>query len=176
MTYKELEDLFWQAAADILEPYIENPDKYVRMRYPKDGLPDWTWDDNVLFLTLNEREDDYAHQRDSTYHTENGTVYRRTTRTRVWELACTAYGPDAYEMLNRLKDGFFFEQIKEALGKQNVFLIPNIPTARQASELFAGHWWNRWDIEFYFNEGYQLADEDVGHIDSIPLSVGANRP
>lgn len=165
-SYLEVLGTFWEATALILEGFIANPDKFIRITYQVDGSPDWKITDNVVFLNLQEHDDDYAHQRYSAY--DNGVLTSK--RTRVWALRCICYGSQAYEMANRLKDGFFLQSIERILTPKGVFLIPEIPTAIHAPEVFGGRWWSRWDIEFKFNEEYTIT-EDVGYIERASLNV-----
>ena len=44
----------------------------------------------------------------------------------------------------------------------------------QANELFAGKWWNRWDLVLNFNELYELTPDDVGRIENVSISLGIN--
>jgi hypothetical protein len=174
MTYTELQELFWGEVAVITADIIKTPNKFIRWRYPEGGAPDWKISDDILFLYLAEADDDYAKQRDSLYRTEDETVYRDTTRTRVWDLQATAYGRRSYEIANLLKDGFFYEPVRRNLAHKDVFIVPNLPTCMQAPELFAGKWWDRWDITLRFNELYRLAPEDVGHIDRVQIGAQTN--
>ena len=174
MTYTELQDLFWDAASAITADTIKKPDKFIRWRYPEGGAPDWKISDDILFLYLAEADDDYAKQRDSLYREADETVYRDTARTRVWDLQATAYGRRSYEVANDLKDGFFYEPVRRNLAQKDVFIVPNLPTCMQAPELFAGKWWDRWDITLRFNELYRLAPEDVGRIANVRLGAQAN--
>ena len=174
MTYTELQELFWGEVAVITAGIIKTPNKFIRWRYPEGGAPDWKISDDILFLYLAEADDDYAKQRDSLYRTEDETVYRDTTRTRVWDLQATAYGRKSYELVNLLKNGFFYEQVRRNLAHKDVFIVPNLPTCMQAPELFAGKWWDRWDISLRFNELYRLAPEDVGHIDRVQIGAQTN--
>lgn len=174
MTYAELQELFWGETAAITSDIIKKPDKFIRWRYPESGAPDWKVGDDILFLSLVEADDDYAKQRDSQYRADNGTVYRDTARTRVWELQATAYGRKSYELANLLKDGFFYESVQHRLSRCGVFLVPNLPTCIRIPELFAGKWWDRWDITLRFNELYRLKPEDVGRIERVRIGAQAN--
>ena len=174
MTYAELQDLFWGEAANITADIIKNPDRFIRWRYPEAGAPDWKISDDIMFLYLAEVDDDYAKQRNSTYRSEDETVYRDTSRTRVWDLQVTSYGRNAYVLANLLKDEFFYEPVRRNLAQKDVFIVPNLPTCMQAPELFAGKWWDRWDITLRFNELYRLAPEDVGRIANVRLGAQAN--
>ena len=169
MTYVELQELFWGEAAAITANIIKKPEKFIRWRYPESGAPDWKISDDILFLYLSEADDDYAKQRDSLYRAEDETVYRDTARTRVLDLQVTAYGRRSYEIANLLKDGFFYEPIRRNLAQKDVFIVPNLPTCMRVPELFAGKWWDRWDIALRFNALYRLAPENVGRIERVAI-------
>lgn len=175
MTYKELQALFWSMTAEIAGDYVGDVQKFVRKSYPTDGQPDWRIKDNVIFLNLSERADPYGQQYDSEYRTEEGTVNRYRARTRVWDVSFVAYGPDAYEMANKIRDDVLSEAIHRMLAKHAVFLITDVPAMHQVPELWAGKWWNRWDLVLHFNELHELPPEDVGHIDTVSLEGSATR-
>ena len=99
---------------------------------------------------------------------------RYSARTRVWNVLFTIYGPNAYDIANQIKDGVFKQNIHDLLSKNSVFLIPNLPMITQANELFAGKWWNRWDLVLNFNELYELIPDDGGRIENVSISLGIN--
>jgi len=175
MEYKLLRKLFWQMTAELVKMYVADPNKFIRLEYPTEGQPDWKIEDTIVFLNLVERDDSYGQQFESQDITETNTVIRHRYRTRVWDVVFTAYGPNAYELVNTLKDGVFIESSRTLLSKNNVFLVPDLPVCRQSPELFAGKWWNRWNIILCFNELYEAQPEDVGHIDTVQIHGNANR-
>ncbi len=171
MEYEKLQDLFWDVSLLLARDLLTEPaDQHIRWKYPTNGQPDWKIDDNILFLFLSEQEDDYGKQVDTTREEENGSVTLKRTRTRVWSLLLTAYGPKACEIVNRIKDGVFRQDAKKLLADGSVFLVPDLPACQNAPELYAGKWWNRWDLTLHFNELYSLPDEDAGHIDSVAVT------
>lgn len=173
MDFLKLEDLFGDMVEMILQDDI--PRKNIRMTYPTGGQPSWGIDENVVFVRLFEKEDEYTKQLDNTYEVENETIVKKSTRTRVWELQLVAYGPIANNIVNKIKDGVFRQEIKNLLTKSNVFLIPNMPMCKRIPELFGEQWWNRWDITLNFNELYKLADEDVGRIETVGIQTNINQ-
>lgn len=175
MTIQELQELFWDAAAEILGNTIKKPDRFVRWRYPESGAPDWKISEDIVFLYLNEANDEYGQQRDSQYREADGTVYKDTVRTRVWDLQCTAYGRNSYSIVNQLKDGFFLQRIHDMLARKGVFLVPMLHACTGAPDFFAGHWWERWDVTIRFNEAYQTT-ENIGRIEEVEISAKFNKP
>ena len=75
---------------------------------------------------------------------------------------------------NLLKDGFFYESVHRNLAQHDVFIVPNLPVCTRIPELFAGKWWDRWDITLRFNELYRLKPEDVGRIERVHIGAQAN--
>lgn len=173
--YQAVYNLLWDATAAIVKDMIDEPSKYIRDAMQVNGIPDWNITDDIIFLNLAEVNDDYARQRDSVITTSGGSARRETVRTRVWTLSVSAYGRNAYDIVNRLRDGFFYADIQRLLDNNDVAIIPELSAPIQATELYAGKWWNRWNIELKFNELYRLPAENVGSIESVSLSIRANR-
>lgn len=165
----ELNEIFWQMTADILADLIAEPDRFIRLSFPREGAPDWRITDNVVFLNLSQRDDDYARQQDSIYSPEDGTVIRRGVRTRVWDLHVKAYGPRSFDIATAMQDGVFDLSTKRLLNPKYIFLVPYLARAVQANEIFAGQWWERWDTTLTFNERH-IPKEDVGHIEKVPIT------
>jgi hypothetical protein len=171
----DLKSVFWNMTRMCLKDIItEEPNRWIRKMYPKDGAPDWTIDDNIVFFNLDIRDDDYGKQRDSIYKTEQGTAVKKTMRTRVWDLTVNAYGPRAYEMTTAMQDGVFLQSVKRYLAQYGIYPVPYMQVQIQSSEIFAGQWWERWNITLTFNEKYDVS-EDVGHIESVHVRAEANR-
>jgi len=169
MTFKEIEDLFVEVTKNIFGDTF-NPDN-LWLTYSIDGQPGSTPTEDNIYIRLFEKDDAYARQLDSIYEEENGTIIKKSARTRVWLVQYTAYGPNAHSNINRIKDGVFRQDIKRILAGSSVFLIPDLPLARRAPELFAGQWWERWDLFLSFNELYRLPDEDVGRIEEVTVGI-----
>ena len=168
-TLQELKSIFWNMAQMCLSDIItEYPEKWIRKMYPTNGAPDWTVKDNIVFLNLSPRDDDWSRQRDTIYKAGTGTTLKRSLRTRVWDLEVNAYGPRSYEMATAMKDGVFREKIHSYLRKQDIYLVPWMQFPVQSNEIFAGQWWERWNIQLTFNERYDIT-EDVGYYDKVTI-------
>ena len=171
----EVKSVFWNMSQKILKDIIKDePERWIRKMYPRNGAPDWTVDDDIVFLNASIRDDDYGKQRDSVYRAEQGTIIRHAMRTRVWDLAVNAYGPNSFDIITAMQDGVFLPEIKMYLAKNEVYLVPTIPPAVQSNEIFAGQWWERWNTTLTFNERY-VSHEDVGRIESVSIRAEAQR-
>ena len=172
---EKLRLIFWTMAQMCLKDIIQtNHDKWIRMMYPKDGAPDWTTEDDIVFLNLRQRDDDYGKQRDSVYLTDDATVKKRIMRTRVWDVEIAAYGKNAFKMVTALQDGVFSPDVKRILFRFGIALVPNMPIAQQSNEVYAGKWWERWNTTLTFNEEYVMV-EDAGRIESVSVTAVAQK-
>lgn len=169
-TYNELLDIYRQSVCSILSLDINS--SQVRISYQKEGMPSWSVDDDIVFIRLEEREDNYAKQRNSVYEERDGSVVKVSSRTRVWELYLIVYGPNSYEWMNLLKDGFFLHSTKAILGPNDIYLIPDLGSIQRVPELFDGMWWSRYDMKVLFNELY-VVEEDVGAIEHVNVTTTA---
>lgn len=172
MNFEELEDLFWDMIAAIMGTEF-NTDN-IRFSYQQDGQPGFLIDQDVIFIRLFESDDDYAKQLNNIYE-GNTTVIKKSARTRVWETQIIAYGPNANQNINKIRDAVFRQDIKRILSVKSVFLVPDMPIAKRIPEYFAGQWWNRWDQYLKWNELYELENEDLGRIDSVSIQSTINR-
>lgn len=175
MTYDELLSFFQSCCKMILTGTLSNVEKYIRKNYPTGGNPDWKVTDDIVFLFLHEKNDDYGRYPDIVKKVENGTINEYVVRTRVWELQLTAYGPHAYDISNQLRNGFRTELMTRTMTGSSIFLIPDYPNCIAAYEERASQWWKRWDLVLQFNENYTSPAEDVGHIDTASIRVVAQR-
>ena len=75
---------------------------------------------------------------------------------------------------NTACDGVFTEKVRRTLNQGGVFLVPDMPACRYVPELYAGRWWNRYDVALHFNEWYEAPDEDVGHIESLTVNTSVH--
>lgn len=174
-TLAEVKSAFWNMTKMCLKDIItEDHDRWIRKMYPKNGAPDWQNGDNIVFLNASLRDDDYAKQWDSIYKTEQGTVMKHSRRTRVWDLEVNAYGERAFDMATAMQDGVYLQTTKMYLAQKGIYLVPFMQYPVQANEIFAGQWWERWNITLTFNEEYDTS-EDVGYLDQVRIQARANR-
>lgn len=168
-SYSELEDLLWQELSDII---ASNKAGAVRRSWQPNGAPDWTIGDDVLFMQLAESEDDINLPLDYDWKESGEDLDRRTGVTRVFTLRLTAYGPNCYDNLLRVRMAFLAG--RQALKANQVYLVPERAAVVRAPELFQNRWWNRADTELKLNALF-VFDEKVGTITRVDVSVGANR-
>lgn len=170
MEFLSLENLFTQMVDLIL---ADNTN--VSLLYPVDKPPEGSTEDNTVFVRLLEKESDYSKQLDVSYIATESSIVKHASRTRVWELQLAAYGPNAYDNINRLKDGVFRQDIKQLLSESGVFLVPDMPHIRRITEETVAANLKRWDISLSFNELYILPDEDVGRIEQVTINTRYNK-
>lgn len=173
-TLADLKSIFWNMSKMCLADIItEDQDRWIRKMYPKNGAPDWKVDDNIVFLNLDSRDDDYGKQWDTVYRNAPGTMLKKSRRTRVWDLSAVAYGPKAFEMATAMQDGVYRETVRAYLAKHNIYVVTYLQQPVQSNEIFAGQWWERWNVTLTFNERYDVA-EDVSYYDQITIIPRSN--
>ena len=67
-----------------------------------------------------------------------------------------------------MQDGVFLEAVRAYLAKEHIYLVPYLQPPVQANEIFAGQWWERWNITLTFNELYDV-HEDVSYYDKVTI-------
>jgi hypothetical protein len=92
----------------------------------------------------------------------------------VWDLTFNAYGPKAYDIVATMQYSVFLPEIKSYLAKNEVYLVPLMQQPIQSNEVFAGQWWERWNLTLTFNEKY-VSVEDVGRIETVNIRAEAQR-
>ncbi|MGM9572349.1 MAG: hypothetical protein ACI3ZR_09060 [bacterium] len=169
MDFTAVENLMADLVSKILGGQIK--ENNIRFNYSLNGQPGFKSCDDTVFIRVAEKEEEITRQRDIVYgyDSEKDTVIKQAARTRVWETAFIIYGPNAHSFATQIKDGVLLQNIKFFTAKNNFYLLPYMANPKRAPELFAGQWWNRWDLTLTWNELYKPEPEDVGRIIEVPL-------
>lgn len=144
----------------------------VRISYPAEGQPDWTADDDVVFIAFEDVPgDDTTQPVHEEWETKGDKLRKTHYSNRVVRFTWTAYGPHAYDNMIQLRhtllDG------ADALRKAGLYIIPSPETPRYVPELYGGLWWKRADLAFSFNN-MLVWDETVTPIETVPVDVHDN--
>lgn len=92
------------------------------------------------------------------------TLNRNISYSRIWNMALTLYGPNAFDRARLIRTALFLDWCKYALRATNLFLITNVPAPRRVPEKFQGQWWQRVDFAPRFYEG-------VSEVQTVPIGV-----
>lgn len=144
----------------------------VRLTYSTYGKPDWNIDDTVIFLTFTDVSgDDTSQPVHTTWEYGETELIRRHWNNRVLQINFTAYGPNCYEDLLRLRHVFM--DGSEILRKSDLMLIPSADTPQYTPELYQNMWWERADLTLRFNNTVTW-DETVSAIEKVPITIKDN--
>ena len=173
LTRKEIMKIFYKATMAALgydpnESYgIKKPP--VRLTYSTFGKPDWTINEDVIFLTFADVSgDDTALPIHEEWVDAGRDLIRRHWMNRVLQISFTAYGPNGYDNLIRIKHAFL--DGSDVLRKASIFLIPSPDTPQYAPENYQNMWWNRADLSLRFNNTMSW-DEEVRAIEKVPVTI-----
>jgi hypothetical protein len=68
----------------------------------------------------------------------------------------------------------YYQTAKNAdIRAADIYLIPGTDTPQRLPELFSGQWWDRADLDLYFNSLVEW-DEPVNAIKEVPVTVSKN--
>ena len=131
-----------------------NPFYFVRVEWPEDGAPAWKINEDICFIGITEKDSPWNRQRNRSLELYDIDNCNETVEyTRIINLALVLYGPNSYDNSQLIKDTLFNHVPHRLLTENDIYLIPDIVSARYLPELFEGRWWKRTDIAFDFNEG-----------------------
>lgn len=179
LTLKQLEDVFRNLICTLLglNPVDPLNAGKVRIAWPTGGAPGWKITEDVMFVRVSLANDAYTKQRDKVFTPNTSSlVYATTCYTRAIRVSITAYGPNSFDNLESVRNGFF--NATEELAKNNLYLILDVPNVVRVPELFNGQWWERSDISVMFYEKVTkqatvpvVATANIGIVDATGIIV-----
>lgn len=151
-----------------------NPFYNCRIEWPTDGAPDWQVTDDVVFIGCREVDNPMNKQRNVKYQPlDDENVNQITDYMRAWAVNFVAYGPNSFDHIRQVKSQMFWPQNHLALAQNNLYMIPDIPAAVRAPELFpvqGGQYFERVDLTITFTEGVE-ENLAIPFISSAPITV-----
>lgn len=177
MTLADMEDLFY---TDLMTALGYDPEKTygnssppVRKSWPTGGAPAWKITDDVLFLKIFDQQgQDISMPIDTVMENDGEDLKSYKGQTRVLRLNLVAYGPHCYDNLLTVRR--YYQTAKNAdIRAADIYLIPGTDTPQRLPELFSGQWWDRADLDLYFNSLVEC-DEPVNAIKEVPVTVSKN--
>ena len=152
LTIAQLNTLFQTLVMTMigLDPAVSTSAYAVRISWPTGGAPSWKNTEDICFLRIVEKDDEYNRQREAKF--DAARLNQITTYTRVIEVSFVFYGPNSFDHAQTVRDQIFYQKNHDTLALQNIYLIPDIHSPKRAPELFQGNWWERTDMSMDFNE------------------------
>ena len=137
-TMRALKTAFYRATMTALgydpEKVYRKTKPPVRMTYPPLGNPDWTMEEDVVFITIMDANgDDVSQPIHELWKDDGEDLLREHYATRVLQVIFTAYGPNGYDRLVQLRHTFL--DGSSVLRSANIFIIPSSDTPQYVPEL-----------------------------------------
>lgn len=175
-TLKEIKKAFYRATMTALgydpETVYKKTKPPVRFISSALGNPDWSINDDVLFITIRDSGGDDVSQPVHEFWENDGEDLRRKHfATRVLEVIFTAYGPNGYDKLIQLRHSLF--DGSSILRKEKIYIIPTADTPQYVTELFQSMWFERTDLTLHFNNEL-FFDEKIRSIREVNGDIHAN--
>lgn len=176
LTRKEILRVFYRATMLAIGM---DPDKAygtekppVRISYPGEGQPDWTVEDDVIFLSYSDVSGDETTQPVHEEWKDSGKdLIRRHFTNRVLQISFVAYGPNGYDNLLKIRHAFL--DGSSILRKADLMILPGADTPQYMPELYQNAWFSRADMSLRFNNTMTW-DEDVRAIAQVPVTIHDN--
>jgi len=180
-TLQQLEIIFQKMIMGMLGLLNESPidydsaARYVRVSWPTGGQPGWGANENITFIRITEDDDNINRQReDKLTESEDDPLLlnEEMSYTRVINLGLIFYGPNSWSNAQTVRDYIFRDSssYRRALGKDKIYLIPDVVAPRRIPEPFVGQWFQRVDLNLRFNENVKK-NADINTIGSVPIDV-----
>lgn len=142
----------------------------VRIGWQTTGAPAWDIEKDMVFITAVPQTSPYS--REHSIIVENGSpdINISTGFTRVMKLQVICYGKNATENAYKILLGMFKEVPRQELVKEKIFFLPDADAPKRVPELFEGQWWERSDLELFFNE-LIVDDQQMNAVESVDVEV-----
>ena len=163
----ELLDIFWQVVTN-------NVPETVSVRKSWKHSPDWGFDQDVIFLKVEEvAGEDITQPLDDIWLDQGEDLLLTQGTTRVIRLSAVAYGPRVYNYISRLRATLL--RGVGALRRRKIYSVPETDSVVYAPEEFQSRWWPRTDFNMRFNV-LTIYDTDVRVIKQVEIATAANGP
>lgn len=176
LTLRQVEDIFLEAAREILE--IPEDNSTVRLAYGADSktgsAPNHNVTGNVCYVIISPVNDGYENQHHIGYDSAEGSdlLTEVDEYTEEYSVLFSCYGADSYEMARKIRDGLYGEKCKSLLRGYKIYFVVGSPRLISASEMINTRWVDRCDLtaEFYSSVRVERADA-VGRIDKVAVNL-----
>ena len=153
LTQNELENAIWRATMMVLGYDPDSSDQSiqsrVRISWPLSdmGSPNWSRDEETVFIRITPTADDYTRLWDITYSATDSGLVENVSNHEHYEIEWVCYGVGALETANKLRFGLLRENIRAYLQGQNLAFksVIDVPV-RLMEQDRSGDWWNRFDV------------------------------
>lgn len=171
LTLQQVEDIFVDLTSQILGYNPVTQGNKVRTTWPRVGQPGFKSSDDVVFIKINTEFDPITQQRDVNYSDVSVDVLKRkASYTRVQSIRWTIYGPNAYDIADKIRNAIFLPSVYNALAPYHLFLIVDVQVPVRVPEEFNGQWYDRVDFVANYNE-HVIRESDISTLKDIKITT-----
>jgi hypothetical protein len=170
LTLVQMEDFFQDLTTQMLglNPTAPENQNKVRIAWPAAGAPAFKITQDVTFLMVNNIPDNISAQRDVLYEgIDSDNTNQVANFTRVHEVRWIVYGPNSYDLAERIKNSLYLVEYREQCNVKGLYLILDVITPNRVPENFNGQWWDRSDFSAKFNEDVRVGNGAIPYINSF---------
>jgi hypothetical protein len=169
LTLNELEELFYDLTVSMIGG-TNTAD--VRRSWPIMGAPAFDINDDVTFIQVHDVSSSMSTIREDKFSMEgspeDGSL--ETSYTRTLQINWIFYGPNSWDSAMAVRNKVFFQEFRNTLSDNNIYVIPDFDPPRRIPELFQGLWYQRMDLTMKFNELVRF-DHAIHNIESVEIKL-----
>lgn len=171
LTRSELEQLFAAVTAEITGLTRDGRDAQIRIAYAPDGQPAWKRTGDTIALSVNYSDNPYDKQRDTLYDTSGAEfAEEQVTYTRVVQVMWTIYGPNGFDIADKLRCRLLSPPANALMGDAQVYPLTEIAAPVRIPYNFEGQWWERTDLRAQFNV-FTRREREIPYIESANIEI-----
>lgn len=173
LTKEDLENLFRDITEEITGFSPDGKKGQIRFGYPEEGQPGFERNDDTVCIVVSPVDNPYDKQRNTFENTDvefAPDCNVETTYTRVFQVAWMVFGPNSYDITDKLKCELLWETALNTMDEMAVAPLTEIEGPAYMPFNFQGRWWERTDLRALFNVGTQR-DHTVGFIETVDVLI-----
>jgi len=179
LTISQLNQIFYNLTITMLglnPTSFTNKYQPVRISWASDGQPGWNQFEDVAFIRVIPRDDEYNRIRDMTFtQIDSQNINQAMSYTRVIEVFWTLYGPNSEDNLQTIRDNLFYDSNHDTLMNNNLYMVMDVPEPKRLPEFFESKWWERVDFSVSFNE-LVTRNITIPYVKQVPIIFYPSTP
>jgi hypothetical protein len=143
----------------------------VRIKWQIQGQPGPPISSDTTEVGCVTEDTEYSRMHDVTVSGSENTLITTDIYTRAWKVSWTFYGPNCVDRARQVRTALVTAQfVTDYLASSNLYVNPDIKVSPRVPENFQAEWWDRADLEAYFNEQVNETST-VGTVGSVEVEV-----
>lgn len=151
LTLQELQDIFYTIT--LFNSNITS--SKVRHTYQGNSAPTFNREEDVIYLTVTQKDDDYDKNKHiQTYYTGDSDYGEESTfYTRILQVDWICHGPHSFNNADEIRNKILSRDVRSILVKHHLRPLTDIPAPVRIPYAFNNQWFDRTDLRAYFNLG-----------------------